>query len=91
MMNGVISFSDMTSCDKCLYFDFLETDSKEEVVLSDLMTSVRPSPVKVIYVYEGDGSSKQSVHMLYESLLAMCDLSKYNVKKITPEEVRQGL
>ena len=54
------------------------------------MTSVRPSPVKVIYVYEGDGSSKQSVHMLYESLLAMCDLSEYNVKKITPEEVRQG-
>ena len=69
---------------------FIGTDSDHEVVLSDLMTSVRPSPCQYIYVYEGDGSSKQSVHMLYESLLVMCDVSKYTVKKISPEDIKQG-
>ena len=73
----------------CICF-IIGIDTDCEVVLSDLMTSVRPSPCKYIYVYEGDGSSKQSVHMLYESLLAMCDVSKYKVEKISPEEIKQG-
>ena len=73
-----------------LFCLLIGTDADCEVILSDLMTSVRPSPCKYIYVYEGDGSSEQSVHMLYESLLAMCDVSKYKVTKITPEEIRHG-
>ena len=80
----------MASKNLGMFFFSSGQDTEEVTTLSDLSTSVRPSPQRCIYVYDGDGSSKQSVHMLYQSLLAMCDLAKYGVKIISPEEIRQG-
>ncbi|XP_064629092.1 uncharacterized protein LOC135488418 [Lineus longissimus] len=58
--------------------------------LSDLSLSVRPLPMSIIYVYNGLGCSKQSLHMLFTSLKMLVDTSKYSVQKISPDELIKG-
>ena len=41
-----------------------------------------------IYVYNGEGSSKEAVDMLFQSLQTFCH--NFTVQLISPEDIRKG-
>ncbi len=57
---------------------------------TDCFIAVASAEMSIVYVYEGEGTSAQSVMMLHEALRSLCDPIYHTITYISPQQVIEG-